>query len=126
MVLEGTLFINADNSGARLIKCVKVVKDKKGKTNVGSFVKVSLKKYVDKKKLKKRNIYNGMPCLVRNKLTRKDGLIVSSGSNKCLLFNESYKFLGTRSKGLMLKELRLNPMLFKVAAKVIKYHTNQI
>jgi ribosomal protein L14 len=125
MISEGTLFINADNSGAKTIKCVKVTKYK-GKTNLGSFVKASLKKYTDKKKLKKRGIYNGMPCLLKNKKTRRDGLIVQGGTNKCLLFNESYKFLGTRSKGLMLKELRLNPVLFKAASKIIKYHTNQI
>jgi len=126
MITESTVFINADNSGARLIKCLKVVKDKKGKTNLGSFVKVSIKKSVDKKKLKKRQIYNGMPCFIRNRCSRKDGLIITGGSNKCLLFTESYKFLGTRSKGLILKEIRTNTLLFKVATKVVKYHTNQI
>ena len=126
MISENTIFINADNSGARLIKCLKVIKDKKGKTNLGNFVKVSLKKYVNKKKLKKRSIYNGMPCFIRNACTRKDGLIVKGGSNKCLLFTEAYKFLGTRSKGLILKDIRSNSLLFKVAAKIVKYHTNLV
>jgi len=126
MILEGTLFNNADNSGSRVVKCIKIIKDKKGKTNLGNFVKVSLKKYVDKKKLKKRNIYNGMPCLLKGNIVRKDGSVIKGGKNKCLLFNDSYKFLGTRSKGLMFKELKNNPLLFKVAVKVVKYHTNQI
>jgi len=126
MIVESMLFTNADNSGSRLIKCVKIVKDKKGKTNLGNFVKVSLKKYVDKKKLKKRTIYNGMPCFIRDKIYRSDGLIISGGNNKCLLFTESFKFLGTRGKGLMFKELKNNSLLFKVATKIIKYHTNQV
>ena len=122
MITESTRFINADNSGARIIKCLKVVKDKKGKTNIGNFIKVSLKKYVNKKKLKKRAIYNGMPTLIKNSISRKDGLIIKGGSNKALLFNDSFKFLGTRCKGLVLKELRSNTLLFKVAPKVVKYH----
>jgi len=52
MVRERTVFTNADNSGAKLLKCVKVVKDKKGKTNLGNFIKVSLKDYTNKKKIK--------------------------------------------------------------------------
>jgi ribosomal protein L14 len=126
MVLEGTIFHNADNSGSKMVKCVKIIKDKKGKTNIGNFVKISLKKYTDKKKLKKRGVYNGMPCLIKGGVIRKDGLIVKGGSNKCLLFNDSFKFLGSRSKGLIFKELRNNSLLFKVASKVVKYHTNQI
>lgn len=126
MILESMVFVNADNSGSRLIKCLKIIKDKKGKSNLGAFVKVSLKKYTDKKKLKKRYIYNGMPCFLKAKIVRKDGLVVQGGVNKCLLFSDSYKFLGTRSKGIIFKEIRSNVMLFKVAPKVVKYHSNLI
>jgi ribosomal protein L14 len=126
MITESMVFINADNSGSRLIKCVKIIKDKKGKTRLGNFIKVSLKKYVDKKKLKKRTIYNGMPCFIKSGIKRADGVFISGGSNKCLLFTDSFKFLGTRGKGLMFRELKNNSLLFKVATKVIKYHTNQV
>jgi len=106
MVRERTVFTNADNSGAKLLKCVKVVKDKKGKTNLGNFIKVSLKDYTNKKKLKKRFIYNAMPSLIKDLVVRKDGLIVKGGRSRALLFSDSYKFLGTRCKGLVLKELK--------------------
>jgi len=122
MIIEGMRFINADNSGAKIIKCLKVVRDKKGKTNLGNFIRVSLKRSVYKKKLKKRGIFNSMPNFVKAKITRKDGTVISGGSNKALLFSDSYKFLGTRCKGLVLKELRRNTLLFKIAPKAVKYH----
>jgi ribosomal protein L14 len=126
MIRECTIFTNADNSGAKLLKCIKVTKDKKGKTNLGNFVKVSLKEYTNKIKLKKRFIYNAMPSLIKDLVTRKDGLIVKGGRSRALLFNDSFKFLGTRCKGLVLKELKKNTFLFKSAPKVVKYHNIHI
>ena len=126
MIREHTIFTNADNSGAKLIKCVKIIKDKKGKTNLANFVKVSLKEYTNKIKLKKRFIYNGMPSLIKDLVVRKDGLVVKAGRNRALLFSDSFKFLGTRCKGLVLKELKKNGFLFKSAPKIVKYHNIHI
>jgi len=67
-----------------------------------------------------------MPTIIKNHIFRKDGLIFKGGSNRSLLFNESYKFLGTRCKGLVLRELRKNALLYKYALKIVKYHTLQI
>jgi ribosomal protein L14 len=126
MIIEGTYFIHADNSGAKLVKCVKINKSFRKRKLLSSFIKVSLKNYVNKKKLQKHTVYNGMPTLIRNTVYRKDGSTIKSGSNRSLLFSESYKFLGTRCKGLVFRELRKNSMLFKNALKVVKYHTIQI
>jgi len=126
MINEGTFFINADNSGAKIIKCVKINKSSRKRKELSSFVKLSLRKFVNKNKLKKHTVYNGMPTIIKNFIFRKDGLIFKGGSNRCLLFNESYKFLGTRCKGLVLKELRKNALLYKHALKIVKYRTLQI
>jgi len=126
MISEGTFFINADNSGAKITKCVKINKSSRKRKELSSFVKLSLRKFVNKIKLKKHTVYNGMPTIIRNPIFRKDGLIFKGGSNRSLLFNESYKFLGTRCKGLVLRELRKNALLYKNALKIVKYHTLQI
>jgi ribosomal protein L14 len=126
MISEGTFFINADNSGAKIIKCVKINKSSRKRKVLSSFVKLSLRKFVNKIKLKKHTVYNGMPTIIKNHIFRKDGLIFKGGSNRSLLFNESYKFLGTRCKGLVLRELRKNALLYKYALKIVKYHTLQI
>jgi len=44
MIIESMKFINADNSGSKLLKCVKVLKSKNGRVNINNFIKVVLKK----------------------------------------------------------------------------------
>jgi len=126
MIIETMKFLSADNSGSKLLKCIKVQKSRTGTTSINNFVKVVLKAFTDRKKLKKRLIYNGIATVVKSYIYRKDGVTIRCGQNKSLLFTDSYKFLGTRSKGLILKELRNNEILIKNAPKIVKYHNIQI
>jgi len=71
-------------------------------------------------------IYNGIATTIKARIYRKDGTNIRCGKNKSLLFTESYKFLGTRLKGLILKELRNNEILLKNAPKIIKYQNIHI
>ena len=121
MLNESMVFFSADNSGAKKIKCIKINKSKNGSAMFGGFIKVSLKKYKNKDKLKKRAIYNGLPTLVKSKIARQDGSYISFSKNRCLLFSESYKFLGTRLKGFILKELSDNQIAVKNAPKIVTY-----
>lgn len=126
MISEGTYFINADNSGAKVLKCVKINKSSRKRKEISSFIKVSLRYFSNKKKLKKHVVYNGMPTMLKSMIFRKDGVVLKGGSNKTLLFNEGYKFLGTRCKSLVFKELRKNALLYKNALKIVKYHSRQV
>jgi large subunit ribosomal protein L14 len=121
MLKESMIFFSADNSGAKKIKCIKINKSKKGECKIGGFIKVSLKKYKNKDKLKKRSIYNGLPTLIKSKVIREDGSYIRFSKNRCLLFSESFKFLGTRLKGFILKELSFNPVAIKNAPKIVTY-----
>jgi large subunit ribosomal protein L14 len=59
MVFIGTKVNIADNSGARIGKCIKV-KGKKKIGSVGSIILITLKKILYRKKVKKRVIYIGL------------------------------------------------------------------
>jgi ribosomal protein L14 len=61
-----------------------------------------------RKKVKKRTIYIGLLIGIKYWVKRFDGIYVKFFSNKILLFNKQFKFLGTRIYGILLKEVKVS------------------
>lgn len=59
MVKIGTNLIVVDNSGAKLARCIKLMGKQKIST-VGNVILVTLLKFTNSKKVKKRTIYLGL------------------------------------------------------------------
>jgi large subunit ribosomal protein L14 len=97
-----------DNSGGKWGKCISV--KKKGKNplaTVGMLILVSLKKFSNRKKVNKRTIYIGLIAGINYWVKRIDGSFIKFFSNRLLLFNKQFKFLGTRIYGSILKEIKI-------------------
>ena len=98
----------ADNSGARWARCIKIIgKGNKKTSGVGNLIMVTLSNFTARKKVKKRTIYLGLIINVKSWVCRLDGSWVRFFSNRVLIFNKQYKFLGTRVYGAISKEIRL-------------------
>jgi len=105
MISKGSTLKVMDNSGAKWSKCIKVVgKSLTGYT--GSLVLVTLSNFINRKKVKKRTIYLGLIVGVKSWVNRVDGSFFKFFSNKVLLFNRQYKYLGTRVYGAISKEVK--------------------
>lgn len=107
-----------DNSGGKWAKCIAV--RKKGKHplgTVGMIVLVTLKKIANKKKVNKKIIYIGLITGISYWVSRIDGSFIKFFSNRLLLFNKQFKFLGTRVYGSLLKEIRLTSSQEKKSKK---------
>ena len=103
-----------DNSGAKWAKCISVKKKGKYPTGkIGMLILVSLKKFSNRKKVNKRIIYIGLIVGVSYWTDRIDGSFVKFFSNRLLLFNKQFKFLGTRVYGSILKEIRIKSITEK-------------
>jgi len=96
-----------DNSGGKWAKCI-LIKKKGNKTwaTVGTLILVTLKKFSHRKKVNKRTIYIGLIVGINFWISRLDGTFIRFFSNRILLFNKQFKFLGTRVYGGVLKELK--------------------
>jgi len=109
MIFSGTKLKVADNSGAKLVKCIKVLGLGLKKSGfIGDLLLVTIKK-VGKKRIKKKIIYHGLLVMVKQQVIRKDGSIVKFAQNRVLLFSideTKNKFLGTRLYGGIMKELK--------------------
>jgi len=113
LYLESQLKV-VDNSGAKWAKCISI--KKKGRhpsATVGTIILVSLKKFSNRKKVNKRIIYVGLIIGISYWISRLDGSLIKNFSNRLLLFNKQFKFLGTRIYGSILKEIRVKNLTEK-------------
>jgi large subunit ribosomal protein L14 len=106
MIKIGTKLIVVDNSGAKLAKCIKLMGKQKIST-VGNIISVTLLKFKNSKKVKKRTVYLGLIVGCSYWVSRIDGSFIKFFSNRVLVFNKSFKFLGSRVYGGVLKEIRI-------------------
>ena len=113
MIRTQTLLKVVDNSGAKLVKCIKV-KKKGGKAyaSIGDTVLVSVQslrpRYGKRVKLKmnKSEVHHGVIVQTRRLYKNKGGLGQSFGSNSVALVTPQLKPLGTRISAVLPLRLR--------------------
>lgn len=104
--METTLDV-ADNSGARRVKCVKVVGGSKRKyARLGDVIVVAVRDAVPSGKVKKGDIARAVVVRTRKELRRVDGSYIRFDSNSVVLINKDNEPLGSRIFGPVARELR--------------------
>jgi large subunit ribosomal protein L14 len=111
----------ADNSGAREVMCIKVLKGSKRRyANVGDIIRVSIKDAMPRGKVKKGDVSFAVVVRTRKGVRRPDGSLVRSGDNAVVLLNNQLEPIGTRIFGFVLRELRAKFMkIISLAPEVI-------
>lgn len=96
-----------DNSGIKLVKCVKLISKTKKYASVGDLLGVVIKRYRLKKKLTKKTIYYGLIISTKSPIIRLDGIKLKS-VNRIVLMTTKLQILSSRIKGPIYKEIRNN------------------
>jgi len=106
MIYKNTILNIVDNCGARKAKCIKLCgKFRWGKS--GDLILVVLRNYYNlKKKIKKGLIYLGLIVGVKYWTSRASGFFYRFFSNKVLICNIQFKFLGSKVYGLISNEFK--------------------
>ena len=111
MIQSQTILKVADNSGAKTVKCIKVLGGFKKKTaKLGDIVIVSIQKLRNKSKktskVKKREVYKAL--IIRTKITQNQitKLNFKFNDNAVILINKQNNPVGTRVLGPISKILR--------------------
>jgi large subunit ribosomal protein L14 len=108
MIQLQTLLKVADNSGAKTVKCIKVLGGfKKKVANLGDVIVVSIQKLRNKSKktskVKKREVYKAL--VIRTK-AKSNGLTLGFKDNAAVLINKQGNPVGTRIVGPIPKTLQ--------------------
>ncbi len=97
----------ADNSGAKLVQCIKVLGGSRRRTaSVGDIIVVSIKDALPKSKVKKGDVAKAVIVRTIHKLRRPDGSYIRFDENSAVLINNNKEPIGTRIFGPVARELR--------------------
>ena len=109
MIQQETKLKVADNSGAKVVQCFKVLGGSKRRyASIGDVVVVSVKTSIPGGMVKKGDVSRAVVVRVAKELRRKDGSYIRFDDNAAALLNEQNEPRGTRIFGPVARELRDN------------------
>ena len=97
----------ADNSGAKLVQCIKVLGGTRRRTaGVGDIIVVSVKNAIPNSKIKKGDKARAVIVRTAHQNRRLDGTAIRFDENSAVLINNNKEPVGTRIFGPVARELR--------------------
>jgi large subunit ribosomal protein L14 len=114
MIFPKTLLKSADNSGAKYLKCLRILETKstRGKKRfgvIGDIILVSVRMCKSQKKVKKGNVFKAIIVRTKRKIRRESGWLFFN-DNAVVLLNKKMLPLGTRIFGPISRDIRFRKM----------------
>ena len=107
MIQMQTTLAAADNSGAKLLFCIKVLGGSKRRyAGIGDIIKVSVRDAIPRGKVKKGEVYDAVVVRTRRGVRRADGSVLRFDTNAAVLLTNKLEPVGTRIFGPVTRELR--------------------
>ncbi|MFO0605160.1 MAG: 50S ribosomal protein L14 [Polyangiales bacterium] len=107
MIQMRTILDVADNSGARLVQCVKVLGGSRRRyASLGDVIVVSVKEALPNMKVKKGQTARAVVVRTTREQARPDGSYVKFDGNSAVLIDKENAPIGTRIFGPVARELR--------------------
>ena len=102
----------ADNSGAKLVQCIKVLGGSKRRTaGVGDIIVVSVKEAIPRGRVKKGEVLKAVIVRTKKEIYRDDGSKVQLDTNAVVLTDDKGEPIGTRIFGPVTRELRAKNLM---------------
>ena len=97
----------ADNTGARVIQCIRVIgRSQKTTAGIGDVIIASVKQAVPNAAVKKGDVVRAVVVRTNKELGRRDGSYIRFDENAAVLINDAQQPRGTRIFGPVGRELR--------------------
>lgn len=107
MIQTETNLIVADNSGAKKVRCIKVLGGSRRRyASVGDLIVVSVKAAIPNSAVKKGEVSRAVVVRTKKEVRRKDGSYIRFDENAAVLLNPQNEPRGTRIFGPVARELR--------------------
>jgi len=107
MIQQETRLKVADNSGAKVVKCFKVLGGSRRRyAAVGDIIVCSVKEAEPNSNVKKGDVVKALIVRTRSYIRRKDGSKLRFDSNSCVLIDDKNNPRGTRVFGSVAREVR--------------------
>ena len=107
MIQSETRLNAADNSGAKVLYCIKVLGGSKRRyASIGDIIVVSIKEAIPNAKVKKGDVMRAVVVRTRKEIRRPDGSLIRFDDNSAVLISPNKEPIGTRIFGPVARELR--------------------
>jgi len=107
MIQTETRLRVADNSGAKLLQCIKVLGGSRRRyATVGDIIVVSVKEAMPNSKVKKGDVMKAVIVRTKKEIARADGSYIKFDDNSAVLITQQNEPVGTRIFGPVARELR--------------------
>ncbi len=107
MIQAETRLTVADNSGAKVLYCIKVLGGSRRRyASVGDIIVVAVKEALPNAKVKKGDVLRAVVVRTKKEIRRADGSYIRFDDNSAVLVSPSREPIGTRIFGPVARELR--------------------
>lgn len=107
MVQAQTKLKVADNSGARELRCIKVLGDSRRRyARIGDLISCSVRTAIPGGNVKKGEVVLAVVVRTKKEIRRKDGSHIRFDENAAVIINKENEPVGTRIFGPVARELR--------------------
>ena len=107
MIQAETKLSVADNSGAKVVSCIKVLGGSRRRyASLGDVIIVTVKQALPHSKVKKGDVLRAVVVRTSKEVGRRDGTYIKFDDNSAVLINAQREPIGTRIFGPVARELR--------------------
>lgn len=107
MIQERAILKVADNSGAKIVRCFRVLGgSRKRYARIGDIIITSVQIAEPRKPIKKKDVVKALVVRTKNGLRRPDGTVIRFDENAVVLIDEKGEPKGTRIFGPLPRELK--------------------
>jgi large subunit ribosomal protein L14 len=107
MIQAETRLTVADNSGAKVLNCIKVLGGSRRRyASIGDIIVVTVKEAIPNAKVKKGDVLKAVVVRTKKEIRRPDGSYIRFDDNSAVLITGSKEPIGTRIFGPVARELR--------------------
>ncbi len=107
MIQVQTELTVADNTGAKVVECIKVLGGSKRRyAGIGDNIVVSVKEAIPNGKVKKGTVHRAVVVRTKKEIFRNDGSNLKFDNNAVVITDEKGEPIGTRIFGPVTRELR--------------------
>jgi len=112
MIQLNTVLNVADNSGAKRVKCIKVMGGSHRRyARIGDIIKVSVVEAAPNGAIKKGSVKSAVVVRAKKEIRRENGTYVKFDNNAAVLVDDSREMVGTRIFGPVGRELRVKKFM---------------
>ncbi len=107
MIQTSSVLNVADNSGAKKVRCIKVLGDSKRRyARIGDLISCSVKTAIPGGNVKKGEVVLAVVVRTKKEIRRRDGSYIRFDENAAVIINKENEPVGTRIFGPVARELR--------------------